>query len=381
MFLKKIIISSTICIISFNLLAQNYLILEGVVVDQKSNRVIPYASISICNLSIGVVSNDNGEFVLKIPTAFIDQSLCVSSLGYKTYNNAISNFSESAYHIIKLENKVYNIQEVRISVKNKQLNPIKIVQNAIDMIPVNCPIEPFTMQGYYREYLNQGGQKYLNLFEAALVINDRGFKSNFFPYRANLIQVRYNKEYETDKDFQSEYSSKTYALKKENSKYIPEHVMPILGGNELSILFAHDAIRRYNEITYSYVNQFNKDFVENHNFTLDSITYQEDIPVYCISFEYKDNVIYQNRKGIVKSRIKGRMLIRSNSYAIERFEYVSYSIVTKGKKNFEIIADYKSHNGKMYLNYLSFSNFFKQAITARNAQYELPIEKQPLETQ
>lgn len=192
--------------------------------------------------------------------------------------------------------------------------------------------------------------------------------------------MRFNKEYKIDKDFQTKYTNSLKIKKEENAKYIPQHVMPILGGNELSILFAHDAIRRYNERTYAYVYKLNKDFKSNHSFTLDSIMYKKDVPIYCISFQYNDNTIIVNDKPVEKLNIKGKIFIRAYSYAIERLEYVSYSLENSEQKNFEIVSDYRIINEKMYLNYLSFSNFFKAVIPPSNyAQYDIPFEKQPLQ--
>jgi hypothetical protein len=378
---KKMVFIGFICLLSLCSYSQTHIIVKGIILDQKTNQAIPYASISIYGLSIGVVSNESGEFLFKIPVTLSDKNLCVSSLGYNTYTKPLSSFLVDSYNIIKLELKAYTIEEVRIAGKRKNLSPSKIVELAIQKILDNYPTEPYVMQGYYREYVKQGSKKYLNLLESAIVIKDRGFKTSGLPYRAYLLQMRYNKDYETDKDFQTKYSNDKRIEKNYNIKFMPEHVMPVLGGNELSILLAHDAIRRYNERTYSYVYQLNKDFEKNHYFTLDSISYQEDSPIYCISFEYNDNVLYNKNQSVVNSNMRGRIFIQSNSYAIERLEYVSYSIKENGTKNFEIIADYKKRNGKMYLNYLSFSNFFKQAISTKNAQYEIPIEKEPLEIQ
>jgi hypothetical protein len=366
---------SSICAIS-----QNYITIKGVVIDKGTNQKISFATISISNTSIGVISNENGEFIFKIPNIHITENLCISMLGYNTYTKKISDFSENSYYTIKLESKEYNLQEVTIEGKRKHLNAAKIVQLAIDSIKVNYPTNPFILQGYYREYVKQGDKKYLNLLEAAIVLKDKGFNTNFFPYQAYLLQMRFNNGYEFDKDFQAKYSNTSTINMDENIKYMPGHTMPIIGGNELSILFAHDAIRRNTEQTYNYIYQFNKDFISNHSFLLDSIFYQDDIPIYCISFQYNYNTVYKNHNLVDESDIRGRIFIRSNTYAIERLEYTSYSLENKGMKNFEIIADYKIRNEKMYLNYLSFSNFFKEVISPKNySQYDITYEKQPLQ--
>ncbi len=52
--------------------------LKGKVLDQKSKRPLPFASVSIVSSSIGMMSNDSGEFELRIPENLTKDSLIVS---------------------------------------------------------------------------------------------------------------------------------------------------------------------------------------------------------------------------------------------------------------------------------------------------------------
>lgn len=380
----KIQIRTILPIILFTILVQDVAYsqdifkIKGEIIDEKTNKAIPFANISVCNYSIGLASNEYGEFIFKIPYSLKDQNLCINVIGYNTFSQKISSFPENTYHTIKLEPKIYDIAEISIKEKRKRefRNPKKIVKLALENIKNNYPFEPFNLQGYYREYLKHGTDNYLNMLEGAVIIRDKGFNSNAFPYKARMLQIRYNKDFEIEKDFQRAYNN----TEKENIKYMPYHNISPFGGNELSILFAHDAIRRYNEVAYSYVYQLNENFIPNHYFNLDSIIYRENIPIYCISFFYSNNDVYENEEYVQKLDIRGKIMIRSNTYAIERLEYVSYSVEDPRVKIFEIISDYKNHNGKMYLNYLSFSNFFKIPVNSQNSnKFNIPYKKQPLQ--
>ena len=368
--------------------------IKGKIIDAETNRAIPYANIAVCNQSIGLASNENGEFIIKIPNTFKDSNLCINVIGYNNYSQKISSFQEELLYIIKLEPKIYDLAEVIIKEKKRKKfnNPEKIVKLAINNIENNYPLQPFNLQGYYREYLKYNNKNYLNLLEAAVVVKDKGFTSDFFPYRAQMLQMRYNHNFDIKKDFQKAYNHKI--SQNGNSKYIPNYIMPSFGGNELSILFAHNSIRRYNNISYTNVNQFNKNFISNHNFILDSIIYSEDIPLYIISFSYSNNLEhkatnvhkvnsynleYRNDNESKKDyNIRGKIIIRSNTWAIERFEYCSYSTSDLKRKNYEVIVNYKNLNGKMYLNYLTFSNYFKVLINPQTSKiFNIPQEEQP----
>lgn len=361
-----------------NVYSQDILKIKGKIVDEKTNKAIPFANISVCNHAIGLASNEYGEFILKIPHSLKEQNICINVIGYSAYTQKINFFSENLYHTIKLEPKIYGIEEVGIKEKRnrKFRNPDKIIKLALENIENNYPFEPFNLQGYYREYLKHGSANYLNMLEGAVIISDKGFNSNTFPYKARLLQLRYNNDFKIEENFQQAYKN----LENENIKYMPNHNLSPFGGNELSILFAHDAIRRHNEVTYSYVYKLNEHFIPNHHFNLDSIIYREDIPVYCISFTYCDNLVLENKEDVQKLDIHGKIKIKSNTYAIERLEYTSYSIKDPGVKLFEVISEYKSHNDKMYLNYLAFSNFFKIPVNSENSnKYNIPSKNRPLQ--
>ncbi len=375
----KILIICILSLLTINSYSQDIFKIKGKIIDKKTNKAIPFANISVCNHSIGLASNEYGEFIFKIPYYLKDQNLCINVIGYNSYNQKLSSFQENTYHTIRLEPKIYDIAEVKIKEKRKRKfnNPKKIVKLALENIENNYPFEPFILQGYYREYLKHGSDNYLNMLEGAVIIRDKGFNSSAFPYKAQMLQIRYNKDFEIDKGFQLAYTN--IKKQKDNIKYIPDHNIPTFGGNELSILFAHDAIRRYNEVTYSYVYQLNEHFIPNHSFNLDSIIYRDNIPIYCISFFYTNNSVYEDKEYVQKSNIHGKIMIRSNTYAIERIEYISYSIEDPGVKNYEIIAEYKNYDGKMYLNYLAFSNFFKVPVHSQNSKkFKIPPQKQPL---
>ncbi len=123
------------------------------------------------------------------------------------------------------------------------------------------------------------------MLEAAVVLRDKGFKSDFFPYDSRILQTRYNQDFRVIEDLQTTYEDEKTGTG--YFKYIPNHSIPSFGGNELSILFAHDAIRRQNELTFSFVNKFNEDFIRNHTFNLDSIIFSRKCSHIFASFTKK----------------------------------------------------------------------------------------------
>ncbi len=79
-----------------------------------------------------------------------------------------------------------------------------------------------------------------------------------------------------------------------------------------------------------------------------------------MNVKYKEGKEYEYK---YKSNIRGKIMIRSNTWAIERFEYSSYKTKELNDKIYEVIVDYKNLNGKMYLNYLAFPTHLKSICT------------------
>ena len=63
--------------------------LKGVVVNAETGAPVPAASIFLANTSVGTTAAANGSFTLAVPAGRFD--LIVSSVGYQTYSQTISN--------------------------------------------------------------------------------------------------------------------------------------------------------------------------------------------------------------------------------------------------------------------------------------------------
>ena len=217
----KIIIQIVLFIITFqnSVYSQSIFKVTGKIVNETTNEAISFANISVCNHAIGLASNEYGEFILKVPYSLKEQNICINVMGYNAYTQKISLFPENTYHIIKLEPKIYDLAEVGIKEKRKRKfrNPDKIIKLALENIENNYPFEPFNLQGYYREYLKHDSANYLNMLEGAVIIRDKGFNSSTFPYKARLLQLRYNNDYNIEENFQRAYKDSEYG----NNKYMP----------------------------------------------------------------------------------------------------------------------------------------------------------------
>jgi len=65
----------------YDLIAQEYIELEGIIIDIETNQPLQYANIDLTDNRLGTISNKNGEFKLKLPTKLINKKIVFSYLG------------------------------------------------------------------------------------------------------------------------------------------------------------------------------------------------------------------------------------------------------------------------------------------------------------
>jgi hypothetical protein len=246
--------------------------IKGKIVD-GNNRPLPYATIRLKNISIGVVSNQSGDFRLPLKPQFSQDTLIISYIGYAIKKLPIAQLTPELSNIIVLQESPTTLAQLEIhSKRRRRLSAKKIVAAAISNINLNYPIGPFTYVAYYRDY-QITNNTYTNLNEAMVRVLDSGFETNDqIDTKLELLQYRINKTFPVDSLSGMPYDNK-------EKKFVPRAVLGSFGGNELAILRVHDALRNYNYYSYSFVEIFNKDFINNHAFKLSKVVrYNRIVP-------------------------------------------------------------------------------------------------------
>ena len=117
-------------------------VVSGNVVDDKTGEALGQVSVSAGRVS--VVTNDDGDFTLKLSEA--PSKISVSHVGYKTrYLNVKSEQTEH----LKVRLRPATIQLREIVVVNE--DPRELVEAAIRKIPENYSMVPEMLKGFYRE--------------------------------------------------------------------------------------------------------------------------------------------------------------------------------------------------------------------------------------
>jgi hypothetical protein len=106
----------------FSLLSQKSL--QGLILDNETQKPVEFANIGIPNKGIGTVSNEKGIYSLVIPDSFITSVVRISMIGYITKNISVEELMKLKTISLMPSNTTLN--EVTVSAKKTK---IKIVGN------------------------------------------------------------------------------------------------------------------------------------------------------------------------------------------------------------------------------------------------------------
>ncbi len=374
----------------YTISGQDYFV--GRVIDSKSKQPVVFAHILVKGSEKGVISNEDGGFRIPIGYMNYNNELLISSMGYETITVSFDTFYKGEVSIYYLRPKINQLQETTVIGYKSTSSARKIVRRAIRNIPENFPKNQFALVGYYRDYQKQESE-YINLNEAIVEIQDEGFGKNDLKttdYR--IYRFLENHDFPQDSISSSVYDYENL------SKTIDRGYLRPYNGNELLILRVHDAIRNYDYGAYSFIGKMRRDLLSNHRFSIGNDIFFDGEWLYSINFETsKANTI-----------AKGTLLISKKNYSIYKLDYsvfdeIKGQVLGKHKSDlknnnliFEVHSEYRPHKGKMYLNYLSFSNSFtarippvfivknivvdlvnKELLVYLNALYNLELAKNP----
>ena len=171
----------------FSLQAQeNTLSVSGIVIDSETRRPMVFASVSIQDIGIGIVTNGEGFFTLKFPSQYADKSITISYLGYHTGVMPIAEFRASSKPLtIGLIQAALPIPMATV----KPIDPLELVKESFRNIRYNFPQERMQMTGFYREMIRKGNT-YVTLSEAVIDVQKSPYSPTFAVDQVGIYKDR-----------------------------------------------------------------------------------------------------------------------------------------------------------------------------------------------
>ncbi len=163
------------------------LIINGKVTDEL-NAPLLSVTIRLQKSGTGTISNQAGFFKLNLAQRFQQDTVLFSSIGYTSKKIAVSDLLPGKLNFVQLTGKTQLLEEVIV----KPVDPLTLIQAAIQNIPANYLNIPHITSGFYRMNTKKGNE-HIALSEAVFDILNYGYaseKGNDF----NLIKSRYIKD-------------------------------------------------------------------------------------------------------------------------------------------------------------------------------------------
>lgn len=287
--------------------------LSGKIIDKETKEPLPFATLGIKGKAIGTITNLQGEFDFHIPAELRNDLFTLSMLGYKPYEAPVWTLLEIKPLVIEVEKSTYLLNEVTVA---DSLTGGEILLIAISRIEQNYPMQPYLLEGFYRDLKKVGGT-YISLLEAAVKIYDEDYTEPRNKYklreRVALQEVRRSIGYA------SRFTS-----------YFDQD-------NLLEDLLLHNSVRY-------------------RHFPLEEVFYE--------SLKREKETVYNGRDVFVVSYNQDYMLriyVEKDNYAIIRVEFESKQEEALTKKRgmqsrfvgLKRVMEFKPFLGKYYLNFLT----------------------------
>lgn len=161
--MKKSLILLTIMLCCLPLAAQTDALwtFTGKVIDAKTRKAMPH--VSVTDRTVGTVTNEAGEFTLKLKTA--PERVTFSCLGYKTQHLSAAQCKalEAEGTPVRMQASSVVLSEVVVH----SMDAKDLVLKAIYKIEDNYPKQPNLFRGFYRETV-QKRQRFISIAEGVV---------------------------------------------------------------------------------------------------------------------------------------------------------------------------------------------------------------------
>jgi hypothetical protein len=295
----------------------------GRVLDKNTQNPVVFANIQLEESNVGVVTNSDGDFIIKVPSDKSNQKLSITHLGYKNTEVDLTQLNKSM-NIIYLEAAVFPIEEVKIRTSDAE----ELLRAAIRNKSLNYSNDPIMMTSFYRETIKQN-KNYVAVAEAVI----------------DIYKAPYYKTSETDR-------SKIYkGRKSQDVKKMDTVIIKMQGGPYTSLLL--DIVKNPGDI-------LSQELFEFYDYKIEGLNYINDRQAYVISFKQKESVneplyegkIYLDYENLAITGIDFNLNTRN-------IEQASNLLVRKKPAFMDIdilganyLTRYRETNGIWYLSYV-----------------------------
>ncbi|MEZ4875047.1 MAG: carboxypeptidase-like regulatory domain-containing protein [Flavobacteriaceae bacterium] len=371
--------------------------LKGKIADFLTFEPIESASVYVQNSTIGTVSNTDGKFVLLVPQEHKNDTLVISSIGYKSFKTLVSEYNSA--EDIFLEEDIASLDEVVIVADPRPTDGNGIMVRVMERLEKNLPDGPYLQKGFIR-HRERNKKEYKWLIESAFTLYDSSFASGS---RKNLkINIDENRKSYDLRDVDSLFAYASFLRynggdKKIRSKNLRRDtiktstLVKAIKWNDSRINGIENLFKgQLNLLRNSNMRQalFGEGMLEKHQFQLDTILVDDGRKLYKIKITKGKDFIGLNTENIYNEgfEAQGWIYIYYDNYAVKKIEYelIASSDIQKRRSkslfdtnvNHKLVMSYREYDGKMYPSYIYYETPKLVNIGDRSSDREKNEEEQ-----
>ena len=349
--------------------------LKSRVVDFTTFMPVPSASVYVQNSTIGTISNLDGNFALVVPSEYANDTLVISSIGYKSFKTAVADFVND--EDIFLEEDIASLDEVLLVAETRPKTGNDIMLRALEELPENMPEMPYMQKAFLR-HKERNKIEYKWLIESALTVYDSSYASPASKnLKINVDEMRKSYDLRQVDSLFTYYSYLKYHDRRVNTKLKTldrdtietASLVKAIKWNDTRVNGLDNLLQgKLNLVRNSNVRQalFGPGMLDKHQFELDTVLVENEQKVYKIRISKSFDYVGLNTPGVFNEGYKaeGWVYVYWDNYAIKRIEYqlVAASEVQRRRSrdlydtlvNHRLVLDYKLYDGKMYPSYIFY---------------------------
>lgn len=369
----KQFLTLAISLVSFISFSQKEL--QNQVFDESMATPIESASIYVKGTTIGTVSNADGKFSLMVAKKYEQDTLVISSIGFKTFKTLVSEFDDSMP--VFLESEVASLDEVLIVADNRPKTGNDIVKRALEDLAENMPDSTYLQKGFLR-HKERNKKEFKWLIESAITVLDSSYVTDVKNHlKINVDQVR--KSYDL-RDVDSLFAYSTYLKYNANLRQLKaknlirdtiktKSLIKAIRWNDTRVNGLEALFKGKLNLVRNSANPkalFGEKIFTNHQFDLDTVLVDNDRKLYKIKINKGADFVGLGTKGIFNEGFhpRGWLYIYWDTFAIKKIEYelVAASKAQKSRSktlfgtqlNHKLVITYMEYKDKMYPNYFYY---------------------------
>ncbi len=362
-----------LCLVSAGVTSQ--IEIKNKIVDFATFAPLQSASVYVKNTTIGTITNTDGRFLLSIPKRYANDTLVISSIGYKSFKSIVSSFDSTMD--IFLEEDIASLDEILLIAETRPTTGNDIVLRAIEQLPQTLPDSSYIQKGFLR-HKERNSSEYKWLVESAITLYDSSYDAGSKnTLRLNVDQTR--KSYDL-RDVDSLFAYTSYLKKRTKNKTLRKNN---LRRDTISTASLIEAIRwndqRVNGLDKLFRGKINivrnanapsalfgDEILARHEFKLDTILVENEKKLYKIEILEGVDFVGLNTPDIYNEgfKAKGWIYIDWDTWAIKKVMYElvasSENQINRSKSlfgtllNHKLVMTYMEYQGKMYPKYVYY---------------------------